>query len=356
MNTGLVRLALRRSLAGGPWLVALAFVAWSASWAPSEALGGLLTEVDPERVARALTRRGVWSALLLLAVPWAVSRAAAAIPRWRQGEIAWLASAPASRARIVASTALGQALAATGVVACIAFVAESAAARAAGAPLFARRAPEALRPIGALDLGSALLELPGQALSFEVDPPPEAAVVRVELVAVAGGNAARVRLALTRGSARESAEIAVHGRAEVRCAIPEGSGSLGVALERLGPGPIAAVVGAELLERVRDERLAGVALATRALAALLAWQALAFGCGAWMRAELAAGLALALALSACVLPGASLAGAGLPGALALAGEGLVPGRLGLTSALGTVLALLAGVGLAGAGLSDWRER
>ena len=52
VNTGLVRLALRRSLAGGPWLVALAFVAWSASWAPSEALGGLLTEVDPERVAR----------------------------------------------------------------------------------------------------------------------------------------------------------------------------------------------------------------------------------------------------------------------------------------------------------------
>ena len=137
---------------------------------------------------------------------------------------------------------------------------------------------------------------------------------------------------------------------------PTGAGSLGVALERLGPGPIAAVVGAELLERVGDERVAGVALATRALAALLAWQALAFGCGAWMRAELAAGLALALALSACVLPGAPLAGAGLPGALALAGEGLVPGRLGITSALGTALAMLAGLGLAGAGLSDWRER
>lgn len=361
MNAGLVRLALRRSLAGGLWLLALAFVAWRASWTPSAALSGLLDGVDPEHVARALTRRGVWSALLLLAVPWAVSRAAAAVPRWRRGEVAWLASAPVSRARVVASTALGQALAAAAVVAGIALVAESAAARAAGAPLLARRAPEALRPLGALDLGPALLELPGQALVFEIETPDEAAFLRVQLVAIAGGNAAHVRLSLTRGSESTGsectgAETAVHGRAELRAPIPAGDGSLEVELERLGPGPIAAVVGAELLERVPDERLAGAALALRSWVALLAWQALAFGCGAWMRAELAAGLALALALLACMLPGAPLAGAGLPGALALAGEGLVPGRLGLVAALGTALALIAGWWLAHAGLAGWRQR
>jgi hypothetical protein len=190
-------------------------------------------------------------------------------------------------------------------------------------------------------------------LALEVGAPAGAALLCVDLVAVGGGNASPVRLALERGGSRSTAEARVSARQSLRAAIPAEHGRLHVTLERCGPGPIVAVGGAEFLARVGDERRAGLALGARALTALLAWQALAFGLGAWMRTEVAAGLVLSLALLACALPGAPLTGADLPSALELAGQGLVPGRLGQPT-LGAALSAFAGLALARAGLGARR--
>lgn len=374
-HLGLALLTSRRALGG--WLAALlvplALLAARARWAPAdEELTQLIESGPAGSVAHALTLAGVWSALLVVAAPWLVLRAAAVVPRWRSGEVDWLASAPRTTLSLALSAAAGLGLALALVVVGAAAVA-GLAARGAGGP---GSAPE-LRLGRALSMPAAVLD--GTApLRLELEAGPRASEVRVRLFPVAGGagatggGAARVRLTVTRAASDTGsgagagsypdalawAEVRVAGRTELRAPLPPGSGPCTLELARLGEGPLVALAAgsAEALEPVRSPLAADLALAGRALATLASWCALALGLGAWIGRPLAALLTLSLALLGLTSGGAlPVAGTGLVRALALAGEGVVPPAVGAGELARAGLGIALGLALARAGLASWRR-
>ena len=355
MNLRLAELALRRHLPKAIVVVlALAAVLLArASWAPpAEWIAG----ADPGAVERALTRQGIWTLLLLLAVPLLVARAAGIVGKWRRGEIDWIASSPASSIGVLLSTWAGGALASALAIAGIALAAELAAGASPAGARVERR----------ISSDRALLREHGGALAgvsrelARLDPPPGSRLV-AKVVLVAGAPACDVRFALERRSAgaRTAANVAVRrisGRAKIEVEIPPGPGELALAIEALDPGALVAFDGdgLALVTPVASERCASLALAARAWIACCAWIALALGAGAWVSGATAALFAFALTAPAWLGEASARWDAwpwsGLPDALELAGEGLVAPPLAWPTLAGALASVALGIALGSAGL------
>ena len=357
-RAALAALTARRLVGDGLWIAMLALGVLSAQarWAPDAAL--LPTGAGTAaygRTAYALTLGGTWSLLLLAGGPWLLFRAAGVAPRWRRGELDWLASAPVTRGALTLSAGAGLALAALG--ASLGLLALCGlAARAAGGPGSApgqRLAAEFAAP--------QIVLVDAEPVELSVDAPPgtEALEARVFPVGAAGhaahgreghatGGSASVRLAVERSGARRDATAPVGECTSLRVTVPDGSGPLRVALARAPGGPLVALDagGLRALEPSPGALAAPLALFWRTLAALGGWCALALGLGAWMGARLAGLLTLSGLLLAWLRDDLATRSplAGLDRALAVVGEGLAPA--GVTASELAPCAGLAALGLA----------
>ena len=357
MSARLAALALRRAW---PPLAALLALAWlallaSADWQPPAAELAARAAGEIAHLRRGLARQAVWVGWLALSAPWLAARAAGVAEAWRRGEGAWLASAPAARAKIAAATWLGLVAACalgTAAAACAAEWAADRAGPAAGAP--ARAAAALVHPGVALAAGApAELEL---ALPRELDGRP----ARLELrLAALGPGEGRLAIQAERGAARAEAAHEVGYSTRVAVDLPAAAGPARLSFSWSGAGepfwiPPGGVRAFEL--DARGGGLAGGVLA-RALLAGAAWAALALGLASWMRTGLALGLLASLVLALWLADGLpaglrlAAPGADLPGALGWLGAGYLPPELGPAPLAGTVLAAGLGVMLAAAGLA-----
>lgn len=358
MNAGLAWLAFRRALPPGFLLAALAVGALvvAATWEPDPRLVAALEATQVEGLGpSALARQDVWTTLLVVLAPFLVARAAGVVPRWRRGEVDWLAASAHGRARVVLSTWLGLDAAAIALCLGCAAAGELAAGRAGSGRVLAARF--ATPTVALLESGVE------QTRRLEPAAVPAGTLLRARLDFLGGGPAASVRLALRReegaGSAT-AARVLVSAPRWVDLALPAGRGPLVLALERIDGEAIVALApdGLDLLTPAASERVAASRLAARAALALVAALSLALGFGAWVSAPTAFLGALAV-LVVALLSDAELARASpwsaLRFALELAGRGVAAPWPSARAWIVGLSTMAAGLGLAVAGLRTWRR-
>ncbi len=346
MNAELTKLAFRRTLPPGVVLFALAalLVAGTASWAPT---AGALEELIDEELARALTRQGVWVAALVLLIPVLVFRAAASVAGWRRGEVDWMASSPTARHTLLLSTWAGTVAAGALVVGACGIVAEVAAGSGA----------ETVRLKERTNVPRVVL-VEEDALEHWTVNAPRVGEARLRVYLVAGGPGAEVRLALERdGGGRSEVTRRIAGRTELRAALPDGEGPVRVSLGRVGAGAIVALDprGLDLLVPARHEWLASSQLFVGTWLALCAWLALALGFGAWVSGPIAATAVVAVTALTWSRATPGLPWSGLPEALALVGERIVPPTRPPAAEALTLLVIATGLLLGRVGLRSWRR-
>lgn len=305
MNLRAAWLAFQR-VAGTAALSLLGFLALAAAW----------TE---RSTPAALAREGLWSLVLLAAVPWLVARAAAHGARLNSRERNFVAASPHSPAAWFRSSALGLALATLATLALAAISAE----------ISATDEPARLALVGAAPApsGSAI---DGRAPVTWTAPASGGETLRVELVFVPVGTQATVEFRARRAAAVERVRVPFSRPGSIEVRVPAGEGDVQLELERVDGDAFLLLVG-DRVERFRpaaSPRLASLVLAVHAAAALGSLLALALALGTWMAAGYAASLAGALTLSPWLVGGefalACTPWGQLLDALALAGKGYVP--------------------------------
>jgi hypothetical protein len=300
-----------------------------------------------------LQREAVWSAALLFLGPGALLVLGGVLGRWRRGEADWIGSRPVGRLAALACAWLG---ATGGLVATCALV-------ALGTELVAGDGARAAttRLVARVDLADTVRLEPGQTWRTKLDVRGlDAGYVRVRLVPTAGGAPTTdARLTVRAGGTSFVAEEHVTARRWIEARLPQHAGEVLVTLENRGAGELALLAGGGLeVWRPGGSALFGaVALAARTALALAALGALALGLGAWVSRPTAAGFAGAAWVGAVAWLDAPawFPGADLPRALAIVGEGRLPGGPGPDALLGAALVCAAGLALGRLGLRSWRH-
>ena len=348
MNAGFVRLHLRRALPLGFALAATALAVF---------IVGTETTAQDELAlvsARALSRASTWSTLTLVLVPYLIWGAARTISAWREGEVDWIAKAPVSRLRLIASAWCGASLAAALVVAGCACAAEFAA----------RGSASGERRVAVCDAPPNLILDDAQAQRWTIEAPArdECSKLRLYITIVAIEPSAFVQVRARRangGATIARKQFAAHGTLDIET--PPGAGQVELEIARVEGGAIVMLARDRvdaLLEGV-DARQASLALAARITLALAAWLALALGLGAWLSAGIATWAALALTLPALLVDDnaamAWLPWHGLGEALELCERGVVPEALGLAPLVGSASLVALGLALGVAGTRTWRK-
>jgi hypothetical protein len=354
-----------------------------------------LAEVErgPSAVAGA-ARAGAATLAYGLVAAIVVMHAAGLAGRWRQGDGDWLGARPITPLRALAASFLGLAGGAVVLTAAAALAIAAAAPRsAAGArPLLWRAGPEGnflVQPgeryrevLPVAPGGGALLRLRLTNTAEGIAPVADVVVRALAGTAdgstngAAGGAAGGAEGAAGRVS---EARARVGRRTYVELALPEADPgqvgrdglapqTLSVELACLGPAAVA-VLGPQPIEAYGPPAPFGrvdLALAARALAAVLAAAAVAAAFGAWVAAPVAALGALALAvvvggLGPAAAPevierlGPWVPGLGLGGALEVASRGQLPAGAPVGQALGVAIVASAALALARVGTTSWRH-
>ncbi|MCB9903337.1 MAG: hypothetical protein H6831_02930 [Planctomycetes bacterium] len=343
MFRGLALLHLRRGLR--PWM----FVALGA-------LAALVLTSDPPRAlvgesmpAGAWRRRELWSVALLVCWPAALLHAASLVPRWRAGELDWLAPRVSGLGRALAASWCGTLAAMLSAVLLVAALAE---ATSGPAPALVDRGFRAGVELEAANPRSSRrwsVELPatdpGSRLAVDVAP------------RVYRGPTVDALLTVERGDARTLWTGRVGRAQEVLLDLPPGEGPAVLTLECVSDGAAlsAPQVGARLWARA--ERLDGASglFGRVALAAALSL-ALALGFGAWVSA--ASALFAVGALWTVVWLGDApwpLPASDLFAVLDDLGRGRAAGSVPLAAWWITLAGCVVGVGLARVGLARQRR-
>jgi hypothetical protein len=355
VNAQLLLLALRRTLTPAFVLTACIVLALATQleWAaPSEWSGTASLR------AGAFARQGVWTIGALTLLPVLVHKAASTIPRWRTGEVDWLAKSPANRSGILLATWCGAALAAAVVVLMIAFAAE----------LAARDTQAALRLVSRLPAPDGALIDDGARLAWSVDAPAARAGDRLHIgvVMIANVPAADVVVGVSRRASdgqvqRSETRAHVVAACELDVAVPAGDGALEIELKRAAPGAIVALDGNGVAWLTPIESASAIScdIAAHAWLATIAWLALALGCGAWVSPLLALMTLAAIALASWI--GASTAfdawwpwGA-MPDALDLCSRAVAPGMPAFPRFGGALACVALGLALARVDVATWRR-
>lgn len=347
MSSALAALSLRRALPRRFLILAIAIAAAIVATARPTGLGE----------GGALRREGAWAVLAITLLPFVVHRAACAIPRWRAGEIDWLAKSPAPRAAVIAAAACGIATGVIAVLVGIAAVAELSAWSAGGDRSDPQRRISSSRLEGPCVLDGR------EPARWTVERPRGARRARVELAYVPLDVFADVEMAVRdpRSGERRSTVARVTARTSIAVDAPADVDSAQIELElrRLGGGGIALLAEARVdwLGPAPSARLASLSLFAHAALAALAAAAIAFGLGSWMGPMLATGSTVSLALlGALVGPRAAALWPTMAfvEALDIAGRGVVPEAPGAATALASAAAAAAGLALAWLGTRRWR--
>jgi hypothetical protein len=355
VNAQLVLLALRRTITPAFALATLAILAlatqmqWSA---PAEWSGAA------DLRAGSFARQGVWTFAALTLLPVLVYRAASTIPRWRAGEVDWLAKSPANRGGILLSTWCGAALGAALAIVMIAIAAE----------FTARDAQPALRLAARLPAPDGALIDDGAKLAWRVDAPSARGGdhLHVGVVMIANQPAADVILGATRrasdGTIRSS-QIRAHvvAACELDVAVPDGQGALELELKREQPGAIVALDGNGVawLTPIESAHTISLDIAVHTWLATIAWLALALGCGAWV-SPLLASMTLACVSSFSWIGASTVLDAwwpwgALPEALDLSSRAISPGWPAFSCLAGTLVCVALGLLLARVDVATWRR-
>lgn len=372
LHSGLIRLALRRTLSPGIWISAALLGIWLAATSHvPQAL--LLAAGDARGIERGFLRQSVWGGMALFLIPVLVLHAAG-FRRRRDSDAGWFACRALPHAGYSLSSWCGTALAGCALFAGVALATELRAASGAPPP----SGQTSLR-LSAHLRGLAPTLLEENAHSWRIDDPGDAAPpgsrLRVELTPVAGrGPTAEVELRAARfvqgaENAVRSARTRVSGRAAIEVELPPGPGQIVFRLSRLEGANLAVLAedGLELWTPSSSERWASFELWLRCCTVVIAWTAIAMGIATWLSTPTAVLLVLFLA-SMSLLSGdwpAWWPGSDLGRALAITAEGRVPRALrgdqlaGLVAcvALGWI-ASVAGQGprRAGAHRASWERR
>ena len=332
---GLCFLALRRTLPA--WLlvgfVALLLLAARGSGGPP------LLEADERAQAglRALARQNVWSVLLVLAPLLFVQAARLGTP----AASAWLAPTPAPRSTLALALACGCFLACGAATLVAAVVSE----------MTLPGASTAWRRVSALANPPAVLLDDAPNVRWSVPSPAPGRRLRLATtVAIGSGPAVTARFSARAGTRSAAVETRVAGRTALELEPPGSVGdTLELELERVGPGALLVLPpdALELLAPVASERLTALALGLRAFLCLASGCALALGFARRMRASLAAGLVLALALWSWTSTSAArlVPGGDLPRAWQELGAGLVPAWAPLSSWASALVLFALGLAL-----------
>lgn len=353
MNRHLASLALRRSLTPGFAVTAALVLALATRvpWAPSSEWSGAA-----QIRAGAFAREGVWTVLMLALLVVLVHKASSTVPRWRRGEVDWLAKSPANRTGIVVATWLGQAFAALLIVAAIALAAE----------LTARDTQPALRLMARIPGADGALVDEHARLQWNVDLPPARAGDRLQVGVsmIANLPSAEVRFA----AARRGSDGAVHRRetnahvtaaTSIEVEVPEGDGAVELELSRTGAIVALDGSGTTWLRPIGSASEISFDISAQVALAVLAWLALAFGCGAWVSPALATSTIVALALSTWVGGGSALDAwwpwSALPAAVGAAGRSVAPGMPTAAHVCGALACIALGLALARVNVATWRR-
>jgi len=355
VNAQLIGLALRRTLTPTFALAAAAILAAATQlrWAPEQLWnGGGATHVP------GWARQGLWTIGALTLLPVLVHKAASTIPRWRAGEVDWLAKSPANRGGILLSTWCGAALAAAVVVAMIALAAE----------LAARSSEPALRLVSRLPAPNGALIDDDAHLNWSVGARAARGgdLLRVGVVMIASQPSADVVVSALRRAGdgtvrRNDTHAHVVAACELEVAVPAGDGALELELKREQPGAIVALDGGGVawLTPIESARTISVDLAVNMWLATVAWLGLALGCGAWVSPLLALLTLLCVSLFSWI--GASTVldawwpwGA-VPDALDLSSRGISAGPPTIPRVLGALACVALGLLLARIDVATWRR-
>jgi hypothetical protein len=367
---GLVALAARRTagLGIGAWTLALAVLIACADWSPPPAwLDESRSERANELLRAGLVRQGAWITFLAALAPVLVHRAASRAAAWRRKDGAWLASRAVSARTIFASTWAGATLASLACALVFALIGEVRGGSSAGAARLAAR----LDGPGAHWIEQRMpfewhVDLPAELASSAETASGEPMFVRIDLGLGAGAGAAcEVNLRARRAGGAWSPITSAHigNRGSIEIAIPTGTGALDLELSTPSEEARVLLFGerCSVWRTTSGAFSVGAPIFTRVVIALAAWHALALAFSTWMSAASATWLVVALWVTAWWSNGAtsewiaaSLPGADLFDAIAIAAEGRAPAPAGWHMLDGLVVILLASLWIGVLGLRKWK--
>jgi len=345
-------LEFRRALGGTALLIlGFALLLMTRDWT-----GDLIPSLQSSETD-GLTRRAVWSGVLLLLIPLATLHAASVPHRWRAGEGDWLGSRPVGRGPALVSALVGMLAACALVLGATAAIVELGTAFNSGAH---GRSGESLALAWTRDLPRTIPLAPGGERHFTLEGVPAGALLSLRLMPTYGADPTTdARLTLTRADTTNAAQLRIATRATLEARAPQGTGALEVRLTNAGSGYLALLAhdGLELWRPAGSARQASLTLALRAFLALVPLLALALGTalfvGPWT-ASLGS-LCTYLAAVAFLHAPAWYPGADLLRALDVVARGRLPATISPLSGVVAMCLVVLGLGLGTRGLRSWRH-
>jgi len=345
----LARLEARRTLRSQVGLFALVLIA--LVWAGTGTQVGL---EDSAAHLRGLLRQRVGTGVLLVLAPLALWRAAGLPARWRAGEADWLAPRRTGRLAVAGWSTLGTLTATLALVALAGACVELRLGEATSS---------AQRLAGQHDLDRTRAIEPGQAAELALTAPALGTDASLRLrVTVIAGRAPTSQAYLTVRSASSDAfharRVTVTGRTWVECPLPGDGRELVVRLDNEGEGLLAVLDDGALQwwEAGGSERSAALHVVLHSALALVTALPLAAGLGAWISPTSSVMLVLLTWLVAAASRARPyIGGTDLGAALAIIGEGRLPGGPSALAFCGLAVTLALGAALLVTGTRSWRH-